>query len=65
MSQLRRVLEAHGAPYKVLVRKPAGYVLQVPASDIGAARFASPIERAKTAGPAEANTIESGTGQLG
>ncbi|HET9783283.1 MAG TPA: BTAD domain-containing putative transcriptional regulator [Candidatus Dormibacteraeota bacterium] len=54
VSQLRRVLEPDGAPYKVLVRKPAGYVLQVPASDIDTAQFASLVESAKTLGPAEA-----------
>lgn len=54
MSQLRRVLEPGGAPFTVLVRKPAGYVLQAPAAEIDTAQFASLVESAKTAGPAEA-----------
>ncbi|HKC18789.1 MAG TPA: BTAD domain-containing putative transcriptional regulator [Candidatus Dormibacteraeota bacterium] len=54
VSQLRRALEPGGAPYKLLVRKPAGYVLQVPASDLDTTQFASLVEGAKTCGPAEA-----------
>ncbi|HET7338872.1 MAG TPA: BTAD domain-containing putative transcriptional regulator [Candidatus Dormibacteraeota bacterium] len=54
VSQLRRALEPEGAPYKLLVRKPAGYVLQVPASEIDTTQFASLVESAKTVGPAEA-----------
>lgn len=54
VSQLRRVLEPDGAPYKLLVRKPAGYVLQVSPSDIDVNQFASLVEGARSAQPAEA-----------
>ncbi len=55
VSQLRRVLEPDGAPYKVLVRKPAGYALQVDPGDIDSARFEKQVEDAKSLGPAEAS----------
>jgi predicted ATPase/DNA-binding SARP family transcriptional activator len=54
VSQLRRALEPAGAPYKLLVRKPAGYVLQVEASDIDATQFTSLVESAKGLEPSEA-----------
>jgi len=56
VSQLRRVLEPEGAPYKVLVHKPAGYVLQVAPSDIDVNQFASLVEEARSAQPAAAAT---------
>ena len=54
VSQLRRVLEPGGAPYRVLVRQPAGYVLQVSADDIDTTQFARLVEGAKALPPAEA-----------
>ena len=55
VSQLRRVLEPEGAPYKMLVRKPAGYVLQVAASDLDVNTFAGLVEGARSKQPAEAS----------
>ena len=55
VSQLRRVLEPEGAPYKMLVRKPAGYVLQVSASDLDVNTFAGLVEGARSRQPAEAS----------
>src|SRR5690242_2943582 len=54
VSQLRRVLEPDGAPYQLLLRKPAGYLLQVSPSDIDVNQFASLVEGARAAQPAEA-----------
>lgn len=54
VSQLRRVLEPDGAPYKVLIRKPVGYVLEVDPSDIDTTRFARLVESARSSPPAEA-----------
>src|SRR5689334_10876450 len=54
VSQLRRALEPEGAPYKMLIRKPAGYVLQVSPSDIDVNQFADLVEGARSAPPAEA-----------
>ncbi|HEV3406439.1 MAG TPA: BTAD domain-containing putative transcriptional regulator, partial [Candidatus Dormibacteraeota bacterium] len=54
VSQLRRVLEPEGAPYKLLVRKPAGYLLQVSPSDIDVNQFATLVDGARSAQPAEA-----------
>src|SRR5256885_8624165 len=39
VSQLRRALEPGGAPYRVLLRKPSGYMLQVTPGDLDAAEF--------------------------
>lgn len=55
VSQLRRALEPEGAPYKVLVRKPAGYVLQAEAGEVDATRFAELVESARSLAPAEAS----------
>ena len=55
VSQLRRVLEPDGAPYKVLLRKPAGYVLEVEPSDIDTTKFARLVEGARSSPPAEAS----------
>ena len=55
VSQLRRVLEPDGAPYKVLLRKPAGYVLEVDPSDIDTTQFARLVEGARSSPPAEAS----------
>jgi len=54
VSQLRRVLEPEGAPFKLLVRKAAGYLLQVPPSDIDVNQFAGLVDGARSAQPAEA-----------
>src|SRR4029077_13034688 len=48
VSQLRRVLEPEGAPFKLLVRKAAGYLLQVPPSDIDVNQFAGLVDGARS-----------------
>ena len=57
VSQLRRTLEPGGAPYKILVRSPAGYSVVVDPEDIDAARFQRKVEQAKQL-PPERATIE-------
>jgi len=56
VSQLRRVLEPQGAPYRVLVRTAPGYVLHVVPDDLDATRFESLIEDARGLPPEEAAT---------
>ena len=56
VSQLRRVLEPDGAPYRVLVRTAPGYVLHVAHDDLDATRFQSLIEDARGRPPEEAAT---------
>lgn len=57
VSQLRKVFEPDGAPYKVLLRKPAGYVLQVDPADIDTTQFARLVESAKSSSPTEAAAL--------
>jgi predicted ATPase/DNA-binding SARP family transcriptional activator len=54
VSQLRRALEPTGAPYHVLVRKAAGYMLQVAPDAVDAAEFQALVEAAKQAAPEQA-----------
>jgi predicted ATPase/DNA-binding SARP family transcriptional activator len=54
VSQLRRALEPAGAPYHVLVRKPAGYMLQVAPGEFDAAEFQELVEAARSAAPEQA-----------
>jgi predicted ATPase/DNA-binding SARP family transcriptional activator len=54
VSQLRRALEPDGAPYELLLRKPAGYVLQVPPADIDTVQFARLVEGAKSLSASDA-----------
>ncbi|MFI4978343.1 MAG: BTAD domain-containing putative transcriptional regulator [Solirubrobacterales bacterium] len=54
VSQLRRVLEPAGAPYRVLVRKPSGYMLQVAPEEVDSAGFQKLVEDAGSAPPEQA-----------
>jgi predicted ATPase/DNA-binding SARP family transcriptional activator len=54
VSQLRRALEPAGAPYRILVRKPSGYMLQVPPDAVDAAEFHALVEAARSAAPEQA-----------
>ena len=54
VSQLRRALEPSGAPYKVLVRKPSGYTLQVAAQEVDAKEFEDLVKAARTQPPEQA-----------
>jgi predicted ATPase/DNA-binding SARP family transcriptional activator len=54
VSQLRRALEPAGAPYRVLVRKPSGYMLQVGPGELDADEFHKLVEAARSAAPEQA-----------
>lgn len=54
VSQLRRVLEPDGAPYKTLIRGAAGYQLQIDLSDLDSAQFEELVEAAKQLAPKDA-----------
>ncbi|HET6310549.1 MAG TPA: BTAD domain-containing putative transcriptional regulator [Candidatus Nitrosotalea sp.] len=54
VSQLRRVLEPDGAPYKTLIRGAAGYQLQIDRGDLDASQFEELVEGAKQLEPKEA-----------
>jgi len=56
VSQLRRALEPAGAPYRVLVRKPSGYMLQIAPDAVDAVEFHDLVEAARSAPPEEAAT---------
>jgi predicted ATPase/DNA-binding SARP family transcriptional activator len=51
VSQLRRVLEPTGAPYRVLVRKPSGYMIQVAPAEVDSAEFQRLVEESRAAPP--------------
>ena len=57
VSQLRRALEPTGAPYRVLLRKPSGYQLQVSSDELDAAEFQHLVEAAKSAPPEQAEGL--------
>ena len=57
ISQLRKALEPNGAPFRVLVSRPPGYLLQVAPDELDATRFQGLLEKAAGAGPAEAGVI--------
>src|SRR2546423_12512236 len=57
VSQLRRSLEPTGAPYRVLLRKPSGYQLQVSSDELDAAEFQHLVETAKSAPPEHAEGL--------
>ena len=54
VSQLRRALEPEGAPYRVLVRKPSGYMLQVGPRELDAAEFQDLVQSASGTAPGQA-----------
>src|SRR5260370_12566633 len=53
VSNLRRILEPQGAPYRVLVRRNPGYVLQIRPTYLDAAQFESLVDDAKLLPPKE------------
>ncbi len=57
VSQLRRALEPTGAPYRVLLRKPSGYQLQLSPDELDAAEFQHLLEAAKSAPPEQAEGL--------
>ena len=57
VSQLRRALEPEGKPYRVLLRKPSGYMLKVALTDLDAARFQGLVEEAARSSPEDAATL--------
>lgn len=54
VSQLRRALEPEGAPYRVLLRKPSGYMLQVSRRELDATEFQDLVESAPRSAPGQA-----------
>jgi predicted ATPase/DNA-binding SARP family transcriptional activator len=54
VSQLRRALEPGGAPYRILVRKPSGYLLQVAEDELDSANFQARVDKARHMAPDEA-----------
>src|SRR5215467_1109691 len=54
ISQLRRVLEPDGPPYRVLVSRPPGYLLQVAPDELDAAQFEGLLEQAGRSPPDDA-----------
>jgi predicted ATPase/DNA-binding SARP family transcriptional activator len=46
VSQLRRILEPDGAPYRLLLTGPAGYTLRIDSSSLDAVRFQALVESA-------------------
>jgi predicted ATPase/DNA-binding SARP family transcriptional activator/DNA-binding CsgD family transcriptional regulator len=53
VSNLRRILEPRGAPFRILVRTNPGYVLQIRPTDLDAAQFESLVNDAKQLPPRE------------
>jgi predicted ATPase/DNA-binding SARP family transcriptional activator/DNA-binding CsgD family transcriptional regulator len=53
VSNLRRILEPRGAPYRVLVRRNPGYMLQIRPTDLDAAQFESLVNDSKQLPPRE------------
>ena len=54
ISQLRKVLEPEGAPYRVLVRRRPGYMLHVAPNDLDSVQFENLVESARQSSPEQA-----------
>jgi predicted ATPase/DNA-binding SARP family transcriptional activator len=57
ISQLRKAVEPDGVPYRVLISRPPGYLLQVGPDELDAMRFEKLLEKAADAQPEVAGAI--------
>ena len=57
VSQLRKALEPDGAPYRVLLSRPSGYLLQVGPDELDSVTFERLLEKAAGAAPDEGTVI--------